>query len=128
MQDATARLRDAVTDQGLAPGEAKRKRGRPGVTLVWLRPEPVTLRRDTAGRLVLEDFLPFVLPGGRLHRQVKAWLAQHPGAGAISRGGHLSIAMAAPLADLLAVARGLKELLERDWPDYAGGVFAKPLT
>lgn len=130
MTDAVAALRAAVAAQGLVPGEAKARRGKPGVMLVWLRPEPVALRLDARGVLWLEAWLPWVMAGGKLHQRVKAHLA---GQGAVSaiRNGDLSLGMAggaAALPPLLAVARGLRDLLQAEWPDYATGVFAKALT
>lgn len=133
--DLIATLRAAVTGQGLIPGTAKPKTGKPGVTLVWQRPEPVTLRSDAKGTLVLADYLPFVAPGGRLHRDVKAWLAEHASdALCISRNGHLSLGLAAngdwtgALAKLLALTAALRSALDTTWPDYANGVFAKELV
>ena len=130
-----AALHDAVAGRGLVPGTAKPKHGKPGVTLVWLRPEPVTLRAEPKGNLVLADYLPFVAPGGRLHRDIKAWLtAQAPDALCISRNGHLSLGLAAngdwtdALASLLALTAALRAELDTTWPDYANGVFAKELV
>ena len=133
--DLIAALRAAVTAQGLTPGTARPKPGRPGITLIWQRPEPVTLRADAKGTLLLVDYLPFVAPGGRLHRDVKAWLATHaPDALCISRNGHLSLGLAtngdctAALATLLALTVDLKSALVVTWPDYANGVFARELV
>jgi hypothetical protein len=100
MADRIAALRAAVEAQGLVPGAAKAKRGKPGVTLVWLRPEPVTLRIDAKDVLWLEAYLPWVMAGGKLHQRVKAF----------------------------AAAQGLRDMLQAEWPDYATGVFAKALT
>lgn len=130
MADAVAALRAAVEAHGLVPGTAKPKRGKPGVTLVWLRPEPVTLRLDAKGVLWLEAYLPWVLSGGKLHKQVKAYLAEQ-GALCASREGHVSLGLAggaAALPALLAAAQGLHDVLQAEWPDYATGVFAKALT
>ena len=130
-----AALRDAVAVRGLVPGTAKPKHGKPGVTLVWLRPEPVTLRAEAKGNLVLADYRPFVAPGGRLHRDIKAWLAQHASdALCISRNGHLSLGLASngdwtgALAKLLALTAALRSSLDTTWPTYANGVFAKELV
>lgn len=130
MADHVAALRAAVEAQGLVPGTAKPKRGKPGVTLIWLRPEPVTLRLDAKGVLWLEAYLPWVMAGGRLHQQVKAHLVAQAALCA-SREGHISVGMdggAAALPALLAAARGLRDMLQAEWPDYATGVFAKALT
>ena len=130
MADGIAALRAAVEAQGIVPGTAKAKRGKPGVTLVWLRPEPVTLRVDAKDVLWLETYLPWVMAGGRLHKQVKALLAEQ-GALCASREGHVSLGMpggAAALPALLAAARGLRDMLQAEWPDYATGVFAKALA
>ena len=130
MADRVAALRAAVEAQGLVPGAAKPRRGKPGVTLPWLRPEPVTLRIDARDVLWLEAYLPWVMAGGKLHRQVKAHLAEH-GALCASREGHVSLGMAggvAALPALLAAAQGLRDMLQADWPDYATGVFARPLA
>jgi hypothetical protein len=130
MGDAVAALRAAVEAQGLVPGTAKRKRGKPGVTLVWLRPEPVTLRLDAKGVLWLEAWLPWVMAGGRLHRQVKAFAAEQ-GLLCASREGDVSIGMpggVAALPALLAAAQAMRDALQADWPDYATGVFAAALT
>ena len=135
--DLSSVLRDAVAGHGLVPGELRKtKRGQPGVTLVWLRPEPVPLRADPAkGLLLLEAYLPFVLPGGRLQRRIKAWLAERdPAAICISRNGHLTLGLPAAgdwhavLARLLAIAGDLRDMLRAEWPDYANGVFAKALA
>lgn len=130
-----AALGNAVTVRGLVPGIAKPKHGKPGVTLLWLRPEPVTLRAEPKGILVLTEYLPFVAPSGRLHRDIKAWLAAHaPDALCISRNGHLSLGLAAAgdwtgtLAKLLDLTIALRAELDRTWPDYARGVFAKELV
>lgn len=130
-----ATLRDAVSAHGLTPGTAKAKTGKPGVTLIWQRPEPVTLRADANGTLLLADYLPFVAPGGRLHRDIKAWLAAHaPQLHCISRNGHLSLGLAAngdwtaALATLLTLTAALKSSLAVSWPDYANGVFARELV
>ena len=130
MADGIAALRAAVEAQGMVPGAAKAKRGKPGVTLVWLRPEPVTLRIDAKDVLWLETYLPWVMPGGKLHKQVKALLAEQ-GALCASREGHVSVGMpggAAALPALLAAARGLRDMLQAEWPYYATGVFAKALV
>lgn len=130
-----AALGNAVAARGLVPGTAKPKHGKPGVTVLWLRPEPVTLRAEPRGLLVLEDYLPFVAPSGRLHRDIKAWLAVHaPDTLCISRNGHLSLGRAADadwtgaLARLLDLTVALRAELDRTWPDYARGVFAKELV
>jgi hypothetical protein len=130
MSDAVAALRAAVAAQGLVPGTAKPKRGKPGVTLVWLRPEPVTLRQDAKGVLWLEAYLPWVMAGGKLHKQVKD-VAVEQGVLCASREGHVSLGLAggaASLPALLAAARAMREVLQAEWPDYATGVFAKALT
>ncbi len=130
MADGIAALRAAVEAQGLVPGAAKAKRGKPGVTLVWLRPEPITLRVDAKDVLWLEAYLPWVMAGGKLHKQVKALLAEQ-GALCASREGHVSVGMPggpASLPALLAAAQGLRDILQADWPDYATGVFAKALA
>ena len=138
MTDAelAAVLRDAVAARGMSPGTARKRRGKPGVTLLWLRPEPVTLRANAArGRLLLEEYLPFVVPGGRLHRRVKAFLAErHADALCLSRNGNLTLGLPAngdwngTLPRLLAVAQSLQAMLQVEWPDYATGTFAKPLV
>ena len=130
MADVIADLRAAVEAQGLVPGTAKPKRGKPGVTLVWLRPEPVTLRQDAKGVLWLEAYLPWVMAGGKLHQRVKAFAAVQ-GVLCASREGHVSLGMAggpASLPALLDASRGLRDILQAEWPDYATGVFAKALT
>jgi hypothetical protein len=130
MADRIAALRAAVEAQGLVPGAAKAKRGKPGVTLVWLRPEPVTLRIDAKDVLWLEAYLPWVMAGGKLHQRVKAFAAAQ-GTQCASRDGHVSIGMdggPASLPALLAAAQGLRDMLQAEWPDYATGVFAKALT
>ena len=132
--ERTARLREAVTAQGLVPGEARRRPGRSAVTLLCLRPEPVTLRADASGALLLDAWLPYVVPGGRLHRRIKAWLAERrPDALCVSRNGALSLGLpgdnwAATLGELLALAGELRGMLDVEWPDYARGVFAAPLV
>ena len=126
MQDATTALRDAVAHLGLSPGEARKRSGRPGVTLTWHRPEPVTLRLAPGGALVLEAYLPFVLPGGRMHQRIKAAAP----ARCISRDGNLSLAVPGgpdALAELLALATRLRDMLHAEWPDDAAGVFARAL-
>ncbi len=130
-----AALGAAVAARGLVPGTAKPKHGKPGVTLVWLRPEPVTLRAEPGGILVLADYLPFVAPSGRLHRDIKVWLAEHaPHVLCISRNGHLSLGLASDgdwtdaLARLLTLTTVLKLELDATWPDYAHGVFAQELV
>lgn len=130
MADGIAALRVAVEAQGLVPGTAKAKRGKPGVTLVWLRPEPVTLRVDAKDVLWLEAYLPWVMAGGKLHKQVTVLLAER-GALCASREGHVSVGMPggpASLLALLAAAQGLRDMLQAEWPDYATGVFAKALV
>ena len=127
MQDAIQALRDAVARHGLVPGPARKRRGRPGVTLTWHRPEPVTLRLRPDGTLMLEAYLPFVLPGGRMHQRIKA--AAVP-ARCISRDRNLSLAVPGGpdgLAELLALATRLRDMLHAEWPDYAAGVFAPAL-
>lgn len=127
MQDAIETLRDAVTRHGLTPGQARTRRGQPGVTLVWHRPEPVTLRLRPDGALMLEAYFPFVLPGGRLHRRIKTLAAP---ARCISRDGNLSLVLpggADALPELLALATRLRDMLLAEWPDYAAGVFAPAL-
>jgi hypothetical protein len=127
MQDAIETLRDAVARHGLTPGQARKRRGRPGVTLTWHRPEPVTLRLRPGRELMLEAYLPFVLPGGKLHQRLKACAAP---ARCISRDGNLSLALpggADALPELLALATRLRDMLHAEWPDYAGGVFAAAL-
>lgn len=133
--DLIADLRAAVAAQGLAAGTARPRTGKPGVTLIWQRPEPVTLRADAKGVLMLSDYLPFVAPGGRLHRDIKAWLAEHaPDALCTSRNGHLSLGVAAlgdwaaALATLLSLTAALRSALAVTWPDYANGVFARELV
>jgi hypothetical protein len=127
MQDATAALIAAVTRHGLTPGQPRKRRGRPGVTLTWHRPEPVTLRLRPDGALMLEAYLPFVLPGGRMHQRIKAAAAP---ARCLSRDGNLSLAVPGgpdALAELLALATRLRDMLVAEWPDYAAGVFAAAL-
>lgn len=129
MTDRVAALRAAVAAQGLVAGTAKPKCGKPGVTLVWLRPEPVTLRLDAKGVLWLEAWLPWVKAGGRLHKQVKA-VAAEQGVLCASREGQVSLGIAggaASLPALLGAAQAMREALQADWPDYATGVFAKAL-
>lgn len=128
--DRTDLLRAAVSAQRLVAGEAKRKRGRPGVTLEWLRPEKVTLRLDAQDMLWLEAYLPWVRVRGPLHRRVKAFVTEHGGVCA-SRDGHVSLGMAggaAALGTLLRLAEGLRDVLAAEWPEYATGVFAKALV
>lgn len=129
-------LRAAAEAQGVVVGVAKKqKRGKASLTVIWLRPEPVILRADMArGKLVLDGFLPFVMPGGRLHRQVKAFvIGRRADALLVSRGGNLSLGLPAggdwvvALAALLALAQATAEMLQAEWPDYARGVFAKAL-
>ena len=130
MSNAVAALRAAVAAQGLVSGTAKPKRGKPGVTLVWLRPEPVALRLDAKGVLWLDAYLPWVMAGGRLHKQVKA-VAAEQGVLCASREGHCSLGLAggaAALPALLAAAKAMRDALQAEWPDYATGVFAKALT
>ncbi len=137
--DLTGILADAARAQGLVPAElvpgpARRRRGEAVIGINWLRPEPVRLRGDAArGVLLLDEYLPFVQPGGRLHRRVKARLAEtRPGVLCRSRGGHLTIGLPAAgdwpaaLAALLAAARDIHAMLQAEWPDYAHGVFAPP--
>ena len=132
--ELTTRLEQAVRAQGMAPGPARRRRGVAAVTLVWLRPEPVVLRADAAGRLVLEGYLPFVVPGGPLLRAVEAFLAaRRPDAVCTSRDRALSIGLPgddwpAVLATLLALAGDIRAMLDAEWPDYARGVFAPSLA
>lgn len=136
--DLAAMLRDAAQAHGLEGFTATTRRGRVEARLLWLRPEPVKLIADPLkGRLVLTDVLPFVQPGGRLHRAVKAWLPEP--VLCISRGGSLSLGLpvvapdggvadwGAALARLLVVGQGVQAMLHAEWPDYARGVFAAPL-
>jgi hypothetical protein len=130
MADRIAELQAAVRAQGLEPGTAKAKRGKPGVTLVWLCPEPVTLRIDAKDVLWLEAYLPWVMAGGKLHQRVKVFAAWQ-GTLCASRDGHVSIGVAggvAALPALLAATQGLRDMLQAEWPDYATGVFAKALV
>ena len=129
-------LKRAAAAQGLTSGEPRKPQpGRPAITLIWLRPEPVLLRADPArDTLLLEAYLPYVMPGGRLHRAIKALLAErHPAALCISRNDALSIGVpatgdpAAGLPGLLAIASDLHAMLHAEWPDYARGVFAPVL-
>lgn len=124
MQAATEILHAAVLRHGLTPGQARKRRFLPGVTLTWHRPEPVTLRLRPNGELMLDAYLPFVLPGGRLHRRIKAFAAP---ARCLSRNGNLSLALPGgpdALPALLALATSLRDMLRAEWPDYATGVFA----
>ncbi len=129
-----AALRGAARALGAAPGDLKKpKRGKVSLTVLWLRPEPVALRADPVrGALVLEDYLPFVLAGGKLHRRLKAFVGER--AKLLSRNGQVSLAVpagddwGAALAALLGVARDASAMLHTEWPDYARGVFAPALA
>jgi hypothetical protein len=129
-----AALRKAAHAMGAAPADARKpKRGKVSLAVQWLRPEPVALRADAArGVLVLEDYLPFVLAGGTLHRRLKVFVDGK--ALLVSRNGHVSIAMpvdgdwGAALSALLTLAREVAAMLQSEWPDYASGVFAPALA
>ena len=129
-----AALRTAAGKLGAAPGDVRKpKRGKVSLTVLWLRPEPVALRADPSrGVLVLEDYLPYVMPGGRLHQRLKAFVGER--AKLVSRNGHLSLAVpdgddwGAALAALLGTARDTAAMLREEWPDYANGVFAPALA
>lgn len=133
-------LQAALGARGMAHGSANPRRGRVALSLVWLRPEPVRLLADpVTGRLLLDGFLPFVMPGGKLHRDVKAWVQagvdpRSDTALCISRAGNLTIGLVPVAADwsaaldrLLALGEQLCRKLRAEWPDYAAGVFAPPL-
>lgn len=127
-------LRAAAASLGASPGDVRKpKRGTVSLTVLWLRPEPVTVRADPArGVLVLEDYLPFVLAGGKLHQRLKVFIGDK--VKLVSRNGHLSLTVpggddwGAALAALLDVARDTSTMLQEEWPDYASGVFAPALT